>query len=255
MTTPSMAPGSGGLVVTRPIEQGAALMRGIEKAGGRAWHLPTIEISPLHPNPERMADRLRSAHWFIFISGNAVQQGWPLLPLWLTQNAQLAAVGKQTALQLKTVSQREVLHPIQGADSEALLSMPALQKVAGQKVVIVRGEGGREWLKSTLSQRGAEVLYLECYKRCLPHLPMEILDDALLQNAAISVQSVESLRNLWQLCDEAHQKKLQQQPFLVTHTRIADAVAALGVSNIYMTEPGDTAIIAGWKNLKAHPYD
>jgi len=44
-----------------------------------------------------------------------------------------------------------------------------LQAVAGQHWLICRGEDGRELLRSTLLERGAEVETLALYKRFLPN--------------------------------------------------------------------------------------
>ncbi|WP_296815495.1 uroporphyrinogen-III synthase [Thiobacillus sp.] len=56
-----------------------------------------------------------------------------------------------------------------GQDSEAVLALPQLQAVAGRQVVIVRGVGGRALMADTLRARGADVHFMECYRRTCPH--------------------------------------------------------------------------------------
>ncbi len=46
-----------------------------------------------------------------------------------------------------------------------LVQLPALQVLNGQRVLIVRGVGGRGWLAQVLTARGASVDYLEAYRR------------------------------------------------------------------------------------------
>jgi len=57
-----------------------------------------------------------------------------------------------------------------GANSEALLAMPELAQVNGQRFLIIRGQGGREELANVLRSRGASVDYLDVYKRVMPSI-------------------------------------------------------------------------------------
>src|SRR5690606_34287481 len=107
----------------------------------------------------------------IFISTNAVEHGlrlfrrpgdpWPAAPV-------VYAIGRATAQALRAAG-IAALEAEGRMDSEALLALPALQSVAGQRVLIVRGEGGRSRLASTLAARGAHVDIAESYRRLCPH--------------------------------------------------------------------------------------
>jgi uroporphyrinogen-III synthase len=154
-----------------------------------------------------------------------------------------------------SVSHQPVLFPSKGADSEALLAMPELAQMERQKVIIVRGRGGREWLKQSLESRGAQVGYLECYERCLPQPDLAILDDALAGNAVVSIQSAEALHNLWRLAGESRQAVMRQLLFLVPHPRVAEAALNLGIVEAHVTGPGEDALIDYWKNLKYRHHD
>ncbi len=238
-----------GLLITRPREQGEALAARITQEGGQAWLFPTIEIQSLPQDPATVSALVRTAHWLVFISANAVVRGWP----WIASvprlpGSRLAAVGRATAERLAATSNQAVLHPLQGADSEALLALPELASVTGQSIVIVRGRGGREVLKSALESRGARVRYLECYARALPPADLSLLDTALSEQAWISIQSVEALENLWSLAGVGRHDLLKTRTFLAPHPRIAEAAMAHGIHQIHVTDPGNESVLAFWKN-------
>ncbi len=251
----SPVPRYSGVLITRPWEQGIEISRRIAEAGGQTWAFPTIEIRALALDPRWVRGLLENADWLIFISANAVQQGWPLIQQVPLHSCRLAAVGRATARRLASVSQLPVLFPSAGADSESLLALPELAQMGQQKVVIVRGRGGREWLKQALESRGAQVNYLECYERCLPQPELATLDEALAGNAVISVQSAEALRNLWRLAGDSRQAVMRQLAFLVPHPRVADAALSLGIVEVHVTGAGDDALLDYWKNLKHRHHD
>lgn len=128
-----------------------------------------------------------------------------------------------------------------------MLALPALQTVNGQRFVIFRGDGGREYLAETLRQRGANVDYIEAYRRCRPDA-----DTAAVirhwQSGAINVvvvNSAESLRNLWDMLGEAGQPLLQQTPLLLVSERMLPLLQPLGLTTapILAENATDEAVI------------
>ena len=105
----------------------------------------------------------------IFVSQNAVEHAfnwlhdyWPQLPVGISY----FAVGEKTAQALR--AQGLSAQVASGMTSEALLNLPALTEVWGQKILICRGRGGLPKLGENLHQRGARVRYLELYERLMP---------------------------------------------------------------------------------------
>jgi len=157
-----------------------------------------------------------------------------------------AAVGQATAQAMKMAGLPVDLVPEYGYNSEALLEMPQLQQVEGQNCLIVRGEGGREQLATTLRSRGAEVDYLEVYKRIIPRMDSSPVVELLAQHRldVITVTSAEALQNLSLMLGEKNNKLLSLIPLVVVSDRIRCLAADMGFNRITVTDsPIDTAIL------------
>jgi hypothetical protein len=145
--------------------------------------------------------------------------------------------------------------PLDGADSDALLAMPQLRDLRGKRVVIFRGEGGRQLLADELRERGAEVNYIECYRRVRPETDPSSLIARWEQGGlhAVTAMSGETLDNLWALIGESGQRLLRSTPLFVSHASIAERAAHLGLTEVAITPPGDEGILRGlsaWFSLK-----
>lgn len=247
------------IVVTRPREQATNLAQRITQAGGRAILFPLLEIKPVtDPQPLRaLVSQLAHFNLAIFISPNAVHYGMQAIlekgPLLTT--LKIATVGQGSAKLLRELGVSEVIAPQDKFDSEALLALPALQQVAGWRVAIFRGDGGRELLGDTLKARGAMVEYAACYHRTKPQ---HNLIDLLAANPhAITVTSSEALVYLSEMVAEMVAEKVGKiegegghnsvmtLPLFVPHDRIAHAAHQLNWRNVSMTAAGDEGLIAG----------
>lgn len=238
------------ILVTRPEHQADNLSRLIEQQGGVAVRFPTLEIVAREDtgdikntlaNPDKF-------QWIIFISANAVNFALKAndgkIPG--TKSVRFAAVGQATAEAMKLAGLPVDLVPVNGYNSEALLAMPELQQVAGQHCLIVRGEGGREQLATTLRNRGAKVDYLEVYKRVIPGIDNAPVVELLAQHAldVITVTSAEALQNLNVMLGEQNNKLLPLIPLVVVSDRIRRQAFDMGFNRIAVTDsPIDTAIL------------
>lgn len=239
-----------GIVVTRPAHQAAPLADLIRAAGGNPIIFPVLEIldtADLQPLIE-VIDRLDVFDLAIFISPNAVLRAMNQIAARRTWPAGLraAAIGKGSVKELKRFGINDVIAPTRVFDSEQLLELPQLQAVAGQRVAIFRGDGGRELLGDTLTARGARVEYVECYRRVRPRADAAPLLKAWARNEvhAVTVTSSEGLRNLFEMVGKLGQSWLRRTLVLAPHPRIAAAARELGCGNVVETAPGDDGLIA-----------
>lgn len=242
-----------GILVTRPARQAGALCRAIEAAGGRAIPFPTLEI--LDPaEPAAAHGLLREAGGFdllIFVSANAVERAAPFLPPGL--QTPIAAVGDATARALRTRGLEPTLVPADRADSESLLVLPALQQVAGRRVLIVRGDGGRALLAETLTGRGAEVAHAVIYRRVIPAVdPAPLLADWESQVQAIVATSNDGLDNLLALLGPDGKRKALPTPLIVVSARMAAHAQRHGFTRVQVAgSAGDDAIVRALRDVGA----
>ncbi|TGO03280.1 hypothetical protein PN36_09525 [Candidatus Thiomargarita nelsonii] len=209
------------VLVTRPAHQSEHLCQLIAEKGGQPVRLPVIEIVEFEDKSALFECRKQSLDIAIFISANAVEKTLPTLQNHLPR--QVIAVGKRTAQTLNAWG-ITALCPPPPFNSEALLEMPQMQTVTGKKIVIFRGEGGRELLAETLRERGATVNYVQVYRRVQPPVPAWI---ANTQIDIIIVTSQEGLRNLFAMLDG--QSWLRHTPLVVMSERIRAEAERFGV--------------------------
>lgn len=224
-----------GVLVTRPRELAQGLAKKIEDAGGRPIVFPAIEIEPLpQSGPVGRYDVV------VFVSPTAVVQG----ARWIGAGTKVLAVGAGTAHEIMK-SRKDVVFPASGADSEALLELPELAEVAGKRILIVRGEGGRALLGEALAARGAEVGYAQCYRRVRPRADAGPLlaGWAAGEIRAVTVNSGEALQNLLDLLGEEGRRRLRDTPLFVPHPRVAAQAAAAGAREVVVAGAGDDEMI------------
>jgi uroporphyrinogen-III synthase len=219
------------VLVTRPVHQAESLCQMIKNAGGKALPCPVIEIVEIPNNSSlhHAAKQLDRFYLAIFISVNAVQYAMPILldkqKQW-PKNVLVATVGKKTLEHLNERWQLSVLCGVEPYNSETLLQRSELQSetVRGRRIVIFRGEGGREFLAESLRLRGAEVSYVNVYRRVQP-IPPDWNEQQKPDIAVVT--SREGLQNLFAMFDG--QPWLRQTPLVVMSERVRAEAQVLGV--------------------------
>lgn len=213
------------VLVTRPAHQAAGLVLGLEAAGASVATLPLLAIAPPRDvGAARTALRASGdADFWIFTSANAVEGAVQLQPEPWPDTLFALGQGSVRALQRHG---HQALAP-EGGSSEQLLLWPELAALAGQRLLIVTGEGGRSLLADTLSARGATVAIARCYRReRVAHAPARVAA-ALAGTQVIVLTSGEALEALLALTPAA---SLRQYALLLPSRRVAEAARAAGCS-------------------------
>lgn len=232
-----MLPLSGlGVLVTRPETQAMPLCRRLEALGALTSRLPAIEIRPLaaRGGSETAIDAALRYDLIVFVSANAVRFGAALLDQ--RRDLTLAAVGPATLRALNQAGYRVAINPGDGFDTEGLLAHPRLLQPAGQRVLIIKGEGGRELLESELARRGAVVTTASVYTRQratlsaarAESLAEEFAAGALSVVTATSAEIGQSLLAMG-AAYPALLAGLQRCHWLLPSARIADVLQAEGL--------------------------
>ena len=236
------------VLVTRPIAQQQILREIIESRAGKVLSLPLIEIKPLQQTAEIQAltekiQNLDSYQILIFVSTNAARFGgelidnfWPQFPVGLS----ILAIGPTTAKCASSLLDGEIIQADSGVTSEDLLKLPLLDDISNKKIAIVRGQGGREFLAESLRSKGAQVDYLETYRRRAIDYDVTAFCDKLkaAEVNVLTVTSGQALDRLHSILAD-NKEQLDLLPLLVPSERIALQARELGFSNAINTNGAD----------------
>jgi len=257
------------VVITRPRQQAEPLARAVAALGRTPVVLPLLEISPLADDAElrRVLAGLASYALVAFVSPNAIEAAFAHIGQW-PQGVDIAVVGEgsRAALAKYGVAEGTVrIHCPQDpahSDSEHLLRALDLAQLAGRRVLVVRGEGGRELLPDALRGAGAAVETVAAYRRAVPALGPELatqLGGLLPGPNDWIITSSEALRGLVSLVDQLGaqsaalcpelqrqplQQQLRQQRLIVPHARILETARGLGFTRLTLTGSGDERLLA-----------
>lgn len=220
------------LVVTRPAAQAGPFIALAEAAGARCIALPTLVIEDVLLDQQQLATLGAGRwDWAIYTSANAVIAASTRLPQ--LRSAHVAAIGGATARALAVLGIDVEAVPVGRTDSEGLLQLPVFGAVRGQRIVILKGAGGRDLLQTELRARGAEVLDVEVYRRTATPPDtgaLEQLHGILCTGAPLAVlaTSVEVLEALLRVIPPADLATLRKRPLCVPGARVAAAAAQYG---------------------------
>jgi uroporphyrinogen-III synthase len=249
-----------GVLVTRPQGQARRFLQRIAELGGEAWWLPGLEIAPPADMTGflRVVNDLERLDWVVFVSPTAVERAWPAIAErgGLPAGLRVAAVGRGTGRELAQRGVHDVLTPEDQADSESLLAQPELQTMAGLRVAIFRGEGGRTLLAETLGARGAQVLHAVCYRRVVPEADAAPVLRAWREGRirAVTAFSRDSLDGLVAQLAPAGRELLSRTPLFVPHPRIAEHARTLGITRPFVTPPGEDGVLQALTEHFAHAH-
>jgi len=260
------------IVVTRPSGQARQLIEvltsSIEQSGVAKRSLPEIVSLPLltivpkadHSLADHIATTLKDADLAIFVSPNAIECVMRLLERdWQEFSKKIIPIGvmggsSKLALQNHGIGQEKIPTPIlipksnDQWDSEGLWQ--ELQSLGwdfkNKKIVIFKGEGGRDWLADTLIKAGAIVEAISTYTRVplgLDNPAWHVIREMDFSKSLWLLTSSEAVRYLGQVVKDQFPHSLQSASAFCSHQNIANAAKMIGFGEVFTTEAGDEALI------------
>lgn len=250
------------VVVTRPRRQAGPLADAIAALGRTPVVLPLLEIAPLADASALRAALANLDRYALvaFVSPNAIDAAFAHVGAWPAAVA-IAVVGAASRAALARhpglAPATRIVSPLDAAHSdsehliEALEHELGLQALRGRRVLVVRGDGGRELLPDALRAAGAEVETVTAYRRAVPALTPALaaaLGPLLASPNDWIITSSEALRGLVDLAGRLETPltvaDLQHQRLIVPHARIAQTARALGFGQVTLTGSGDERLLA-----------
>ncbi len=249
------------VVVTRPAAQAVSWVQRLVALGIDAVAVPLIEIGAA-PDAEAVRAAwagLTSRRLVVFISVNAVLRFFAARPADAEWPMSLVAAapgpGTAEALRSEGVAAASIVEPADDApqlDSEALWQRLSAHDWHGARVLVVRGDGGRDWLVERLVEAGAEVDAVAAYSRGVPQLSAEAqrhMDAACADPSAHLwlFSSSEAVANLALL---AGATPTGDSRAIATHPRIAARARQAGFANVSEVSPGLDAVAACIQSMR-----
>lgn len=224
-------------LVVRPAAQANQLVQMLRQLGHAPLCCPLLETRPGCDLPH-LGDMLREADLVIAVSMHAVHfahhfllqtgQTWPHIDYFAVGQASANAFAEAGIQALCPADPR----------SEGLLALPALQGVSGRRVLILRGNDGRDLIARTLASRGALVHYCATYERHYPDLD----GDALTRHwqaaglDSLLITSGELLQRLLALVPGPQHPWLYDRLLVVPSPRVAEMAEGAGFTRIVIAQ-------------------
>lgn len=245
------------LLVTRPQPQADEWVAALSAFGVNAAALPLLAIED-GPDPAAVVQAwggVARHDLVMFVSPNAVERFMAARPvnassaLWPAATlAGSTGPGTAHALLAAGVPAAQIVSPPADPgqfDAEALWAqLQTRRDWAGASALVVRGEGGRDWLAETLRAAGASVGFVAAYRRVLPQwsaAQRAVLAHALARPAE-HLWLFSSSQALGHLATLAPGADWSASAALATHARIAASAQRAGFASVQQVAPSLRAV-------------
>ncbi len=237
------------VLITRASHQAQGFIDACKDLGYNTTHLPCIEISAIDNTPS--LDAIDTADLVLLTSVNAIDYAHQLRRLpW---PAKTTGIGNVSTAWLAKLGQQQIQQAEPPFTSEGFVDH--LKQSDVKKLVVIKGDGGRNVIQSACIELGIECTTIEVYKRILPHHHSDDVNALLTSNlpTVICATSNEVLQNLLKLVPDALQPQLLSLPLIVNSERSLSLARELGFTNdvLVADPPGDKGQLQALQQITA----
>lgn len=260
------------VLVTRPEQQQQNFIALLQKENAHYISLPCIGIRHLsNSSALHQLKALEPNQIIVFTSANAVHAAHNLLPMPWPQlctdmkqdnHCVLLATGPATAAALASHGLFVSHAPIPPYNSEALLSMASLKGTNLQKVSIITGKGGRDYITQSMQKRARKAETIEVYERFKPDIEEKTVEGIFLKSSLdiVTITSNEALRNLFEIVKLPLRERLLGLPLIVNSHRGAQLAKDLCFKSHVLVadaagDAGQLAAIKLWNRSYRFNYE
>ena len=215
------------ILITRQIDQSKKFSSLLNEKNIKNIIFPVIYIENISLTKKNIKD-IESAELIIFTSQNAVSSIKSNLSSINISNKKIAAIGKSTEKYLNELNINVDITPKKDFTSEALLAEIKDNKIINNKVLIVKGMGGRDLLHNEISKNNIILNDLNIYKRCLPK---NFNNLNLNEISHICITSIEILNNFSKIMNIMKKNITENMIFVCGNQRIANEVLKIYKNN------------------------
>ncbi|MDO4997597.1 MAG: uroporphyrinogen-III synthase [Neisseria sp.] len=232
------------IFIVRPESKTVQDCRRFEQAGWRAVPFSPLKLQENFAALAVLAEQLSQYQVAFWVSPSAVEIAFSVLQNHDFKDDLLhIAVGEATKAALEKQGVKNVLSPSDGKDSEAVLRLSVWQDLPKQsKILIVRGENGRDFLASRLHEMDFVVDYADVYRRVPQNLDWSVLQTA--SPVAAYITSAQMVCLLFEQVPTQFRQNLQSLLYLTHHSRIVAALYEAGATRVHLV---DNANPAAWQ--------
>ncbi len=239
------------ILVPRPRPQSQTIATLIEAHGGTAILFPVIEITAPDnfTSLDQALTQLSEVDLIILVSVAAVNglvARQRALSITLPERVKVAAVGAKTAAQCQSLGIRVDFVPGQRINSEGLLECIDGFSIKDKKIVIFRGQSGRDLLKTALQKSGGKVRYAESYRRRTTSQSIQPIIKKWQRGDinVVLITSVSILESLIALLGKSNFRLLKETRIITISHRIASACTQAGIDHVVVADsPTDDSVL------------